>query len=193
MLRKLVLVFCIGLLMGIQSTAFASTLSAQLSNDAARIMYTGGALGGAFSRMQLEAGGLYDDGNNYLVMAGLVVRGENLDAPVIAGLGMRGYFGSAGTGTIPKSTVTTIALGGDVTYSPISLPGFEFSGYLYISPDQISFGDSSELLDYGITAGYQIIPLSTIFIGYVSLEVEIENQGKVAIDDGFVFGIKITF
>ncbi|VAW94567.1 hypothetical protein MNBD_GAMMA22-2413 [hydrothermal vent metagenome] len=183
-------IFIIGLSFCFGAPVFAGSINAQLSNDAARFMYTGG---GATNRLQYEAGVIYDSNQDYLAMSGLLVSGENMDAPIVASLGIRAYYGEVTNDSIPTSTAAVIALGGDLSFSPVTLPGFEFGGHYYIAPDPVSFGDSNKLIDFGIRAGYQVIPLSTLFIGYQSVTVDIVNQGKVIVDEGIIFGMKFTF
>jgi len=180
----------IGLFFVFCSSAFAGSISAQLSNDAARFMFIGG---GSTNRLQYEAGIIYDSSRDYLVMAGLLVSGENIDAPVIASLGLRSYYGEVTNTSIPTSTVAVIALGGDLSFSPVNLPGFEFGGHYYIAPDPVSFGNSNKLIDYGFRIGYQVIPLSILFIGYQSVTVDINNQGTLTLDEGVIFGMNFTF
>lgn len=172
----------------ISGAVAASSLSAQLSDDSARFIYNGDPLGEQLGRLEIDAGLLYDDGDHFLAHAGLQVRGENLDAPVLVTLGARAYFGEA-----KSADVQSIGLGIDVNVTPLTLPGFEFGGHFYAAPEPVSFGDSTKLIDYGLRIGYQIIPLSTIFIGYEKVTVDIENIGEVVINKGLLFGIKLTF
>lgn len=187
MLKK---IFVIGLFFSYCSSLFAGAISAQLSNDAARFMYIGG---GDSNRLQYEAGVIYDSNQDYLAMAGLLVSGENIDAPVVASLGLRAYYGEVTNTVIPTSTVAVIALGGDLSFSPVNLPGFEFGGHYYIAPDPVSFGNSKKLVDYGIRVGYQVIPLSTLFIGYQSVTVDINNRGTLTLYEGLIFGMNFAF
>ncbi len=172
------------------TSLLAGSINAQLSNDVARFTYTGG---GDTNRLQYEAGVIYDSSQNYLAIAGLLVSGENIDAPIIASLGIRAYYGEVTNTTISTSTTAVIALGGDLSFSPVTLPGFEFGGHYYIAPDPVSFGDTSKLIDYGVRAGYQVIPLSTLFIGYQSVTVDVRNRGTVTLDEGVIFGMNFTF
>ncbi|MFV2060185.1 MAG: YfaZ family outer membrane protein [Gammaproteobacteria bacterium] len=168
---------------------FAAAINAQLSNDSARFMYTGGAIS---TRLQFEGGAIYTE-NDILGVAGLLVSGENLDAPVVATLGIRGYFGEVTNSNSTNYTVSAIALGGDLAFSPVNLPGFEFGGYYYIAPSPVAYGDIDKFVDFGVRVGYQVIPLTTLFIGYQSITVEVLNFGKYTIDEGIIFGMNFTF
>lgn len=183
-------ILVIGLFFSYSATLLAGSISTHLSNDAARFMYVGS---GDSNRLQYEAGIIYDSSSNFLALAGVLVSGENLDAPVVASLGLRVYSGDVTNATIPSSTVAVIALGGDLTFSPVAIPGFEIGAHYYIAPDPVSFADSTQLIDYGISIGYQVIPLSTLFVGYQSVTVDIENLGKITLDEGVIFGIKFAF
>ncbi len=186
MFKKIVV---LGLFFSYCTAPFAAAINAQLGNDAARFMYTGGAIS---TRLQYEAGAIYSN-SDLLGVVGLSVSGENMDAPVVATLGLRGYFGNVTTDSSTTKTVSAIALGGDVAFSPLSLPGFEFGAHYYISPSPVSFGDIDKFVDYGVRVGYQVIPLTTLFIGYQSLTTEIRGFGKFVLDEGIVFGMNFTF
>jgi len=186
----IVRVVFVGLLLVSCTSLYAGSISAQLSNDAARFMYVAA---GDSTRLQYEAGIIYDSNSDYLVMAGLLVSGENLDAPVVASLGLRAYYGEVTNTTIPTSTVAVIALGGDLSFSPVNLPGFEFGGHYYIAPDPVSFADSNKIIDFGVRIGYQVIPLSTLFIGYQSVTIDVNNQGTLIMDEGVIFGMNFAF
>ncbi len=186
MFRKIVV---FSLFFSFCSTSFAAAINAQLSNDAARFMYTGGAIS---TRLQFEGGAFYSD-NDLIGIAGLLVSGENLDAPVVATLGIRGYYGNVTNAPNTTSTISAIALGGDLAFSPVSLPGFEFGGHYYIAPSPVSFGDSDKFVDYGVRVGYQVIPLTTLFVGYQSVTTEIRGVGKYTLNDGIIFGMNFTF
>ncbi len=183
-------IFVVCLFFSYTASLFAGSINAQLSNDVARFTYTGGA---DTNRLQYEAGLIYDSNQNYLAIAGLLVSGENIDAPIIASLGLRGYYGEVTNASIPTSTAAVIALGGDLSFSPVTLPGFEFGGHYYIAPAPVSFGDSNKLIDYGIRAGYQVIPLSILFIGYQSVTIDIKDRGTVTLDEGVIFGMNFSF
>ena len=170
------------------SIANAQSINAQLSGDSARFDYSSDVLGEALGRLELNAGILYNENDDYAVSAGLQVRGENLDAPLLVSLGARAYYGE-----VRIYTATVIALGGDVVFAPISIPGFEIGAHFYIAPEPVAFSDSIGLLDYGIRVGYQVIPLSTVYLGYQKFEIEIQNVGDVLLDDGIVFGLNIQF
>ncbi len=178
----------IALLALFSSVTNAQSLTAQLSNDSARFIYVSDVLGQALGRLELNAGILYNDNDDYAASVGLQVRGENLDAPLLVALGGRAYYGNIG-----NYTATAVALGGDIVWAPIALPGFELAGHFYIAPEPVSFSDAIGLRDYGVRAGYQVIPLSTVYVGYQKFEIEIQNVGSVILDDGIVFGLNIQF
>ncbi|MFV1984341.1 MAG: YfaZ family outer membrane protein [Thiohalomonadales bacterium] len=185
MLKK---IFVVGLFISYCSSLLAGSINAQLSNDSARFMYVGG-----ISRLHFEGGVIYESGGSYLGIVGILVTGENADAPVVASLGIRAYGGQVSDDTLPSSTVAVLGLGGDLAFNPVELPGFEFGVHYYIAPNTVSAGDSSKLVDYGLRVGYQVIPLSTVFIGYQSIAIEIDGYGKYILDDGFIIGMNFTF
>ena len=181
-------VFTFLLMFSFTTVGFAQAINAQLGEDSARFHYTSDVLGQALGRLELNGGLMYNDNDDYAASFGVQVRGENLDAPLLVALGARAYYGEVG-----KADFSAIALGGDVTFSPLSLPGLELGAHFFIAPEPVAFSDSEGMADYGIRVGYQIIPLSTVYIGYQKFEVDIKNGSTVDLEDGVVFGLNIQF
>ncbi len=168
--------------------ARAQTLDIAVSSDAARLQYGSDVLGGSLGRLEGTGGLLYNGDDDFLFNLGLQVRGENLDAPVLAALGLRLYVGDAG-----NDSVTGLALGGELTFSPDAAPGLELGAYLYFAPDPLAFSDISGLIDWGVRVGYQIIPLSTLYVGYQRVAVDLERGGEYELDDSVVVGLRLAF
>ncbi len=166
----------------------AQVLTAQIGENSARFHYVSNPVGKLVGPMELNGGVMFNDSDDYSLSFGAHVRGENLDAPLLVAIGFRGYYTRANS-----ADGFSIALGGDLTWSPVSIPGFEVGGYLYGAPDILSFSDGEGLLDYGVRVGYQIIPLATIYLGYQNFEVDMTNKGTVTLDDGFVLGVNFRF
>ncbi len=170
------------------ATARAQSLDIAVSSDAARLQYTSDVLGGSLGRLEGAGGVLFNDADDFLVNAGLQVRGENLDAPVLAVLGLRLYAGDAG-----DDSAAALALGGELSFSPNAAPGLEFAAHLYYAPDPLAFSDIDALIDWGVRVGYQIIPLSTLYVGYQRVAVDLELGGEYELDDNVTVGIRLSF
>lgn len=172
-------------------SARADYLNLQLWGDYFRIMYGNDSIGKDAGRLELGAGYLYSKQNttsDYLLNFDVGVRGESLDAPIIVAVGGRVYYGRAN-----DKDVGGLGIGGSGLYMPENWNGFGIGGYLYWVPEVISFQDSEGMLEYGITANYQINSQSTVFLGLQNIDTDIKNSGNYTIADGPYLGLNISF
>lgn len=181
LILSLVLMLC-------STTSFAQIFTIQIGENSGRFHYTSNPVGKVLGPLELNGGLMFNDDDDYSINFGAHVRGENLDAPLLVAVGVRGYYTRA-----RSSDAFSIAIGADVNWMPLSVPGLEVGGYVYGAPDILSFGDGERLLDYGARVGYQIIPLATIFLGYQNFDVDIESKGRATLDDGFMLGVHFRF
>lgn len=170
----------------------ASELNVQLGSDTARFMYLTEAFGQDFGRLELEAGFLYDENDDVLVNAGLLVRGESVSVPLIVSIGGRAYYSQVTT-TTGEYDVGAITIGGDLLLSPESWGGFGLGGFFYTAPGVVSFGDADGLTEFGVYANFQITPQARMAVGYKEITASIENQPDHEIDKGAYFGLNISF
>ena len=170
------------------STASAEEFNIQLSNDTARFMYLTEAFGQDFGRLELEVGFLYDENENSLINAGLLVRGESVSVPLIVSIGARFYYADLG----PYS-VGALAIGGDLLLSPESWGGFGLGGFYFTAPGVVSFLDATDLTEYGAYVNFQITPQARVALGYKYIEASIENAADIIIDDGGYFSLNLSF
>ena len=170
-------------------SARADYLDAQVWSDYFRIMYGNDSIGQNAGRLELGVGYLYSKQNttsDYLLNFDVGVRGESLDAPVIVAVGGRVYYGKANDRTVG-------GLGIGALYFPQNWNGFGFGGHLYWVPEILSFSDSEGMLEYGVSANYQINSQAQVKLGWQSIDVDLENRGNYNISDGPYLGINITF
>ncbi len=178
----------------VSASAFADSMTAQLSNDNARFRYSMSGMGQSFGNLETSAGFLYTDNstgkNSYLLDVGTFVRGESVEAPIIVSIGGRLYAGRAKT-----YTVYAVGLGGDVMLVPDSWGGFGLGAFFMIAPSVVAFGDSSGLIEYGATLNFEVSPQATVQLGYQKIDVDISanNVGTINIDNGGFFAVKIKF
>lgn len=170
------------------STASAEEVNIQLSSDTARFMYLTEAFGQDFGRLELEVGFLYNENDNSLINAGLLVRGESVSVPLIVSLGARAYYADLG-----PYTVGALAIGGDLLLSPESWGGFGLGGFYFTAPGVVSFIDATDLTEYGAYINFQITPQARLALGYKNIEASIENAADIEIDDGAYFSLNLSF
>ena len=170
------------------STVFSQGLRIQLGSESARFMYLTEAFGQEFGRLELEAGVLYNEDNDYLLNLGLLVRGESVSVPLIVAIGARAYYAD-----LDLYTVGAISIGADLLLSPESWGGLGIGGYFHTAPGVVAFADADGLTEYGAYLSYQITPQANIALGYQRIEAEITNVGEVEIDKGSYFAVHISF
>lgn len=171
--------------------ARADYLEAQVWSDYFRIMYGNDSIGQNAGRLELGVGYLYSKQNptsDYLLNFDVGVRGESLDAPVIVAVGGRLYYGRAG-----DQDVGGLGIGAGALYFPQNWNGFGFGGHLYWVPEILSFRDSEGMLEYGISANYQINSQAQVMLGWQSIDTDFDNGSNYTIADGPYLGLNITF
>lgn len=172
----------------VSSASSAEEINIQLGNDTARFMYITEAFGQDFGRLELEAGFLYNDNNDTLVNAGLLVRGESVSVPIIVAIGARAYVAD-----IADYDIGVLAIGGDLLLAPEAWGGFGAGIYFYTAPGIVSFGDADDLTEYGAYVNFQVTPQARVALGYQKIEVSIINVGDIEIDEGAYFRLNLSF
>jgi hypothetical protein len=133
-------------------------------------------------------GFLTSTSNNWVANAGLLVLGREYGSgsKIEGGLGAKIYVSSAN-----GNSITAAAIGGQATYF-LQSSKFGVGGYLYYSPDIITFGGTS-FTEYGVRAEYQMIETASVYVGIHNIAVDPDAGGTVKIDDGLHVGINLRF
>lgn len=182
-----IILLVIALLMS--SAASAESINIQTSNNAARFMYLTEAFGQDFGRLELELGLLYNKNSDTLVNAGVLIRGEGVSVPLLVSIGVRTYYAK-----LDVYDVGAIAIGGDILFQPPeSWGGFGLGAYYFSSPNVVTFGDASDITEYGAYVNFQLTTQASIALGYQLIEAEVTNVGDIPIVDGGYFGLNIEF
>lgn len=190
----LIRIIQISILALISNSASAEAIKAYLGSDVARFTYATEAFGQQFGRLETEFGFLYTDRNggvredDFLAHLGLQVRGESLDAPLIASIGGRIYYGEAS-----RFDISGIGLGGDVLLLPESWGGFGLGGFLYYAPNVVSFQDADSITEWGVFGSFQVTPQASILAGVMNIEADIDGGGTAEITDEAFVGVEIRF
>ncbi|MCW9025312.1 MAG: hypothetical protein OQK73_11635 [Gammaproteobacteria bacterium] len=177
----------------------ADALEAQLGSDSARFRYNVADFGQSFGNLEGEVGFLYTDkdtrNNDYLVDAGVLVRGESVEAPIIISIGARAYMGSVSRNTMTDYDVMVVGLGGDALLLPDSWGGFGIGAFFMTAPSVVSFRDADGFTEYGATINFEVSPQAVVKLGYQRIRVDIETNGvgKLDLAKGGFFGIQIKF
>lgn len=193
MMRAVILVLSLFLPVSLVS---AQGLVIQINDDSARFTFATEAWGQQYGQLDLEAGFLFNENDDYMLNAGLMVRNDSLDTPIIVSVGSRLYYADV-TGPAPaltSYTVASVTIGIDVLLIPDNLGGIGFGAHYFAGPSVVSFGDAESFTEYGVRVSYQITPQANIFLGYQKIETEIENTGvDVTVSKGTMFGVDLRF
>ena len=170
------------------SAASAEEITFQLGSDSARFMYLSEAFGSDSGGLELEVGFLYNENNDSLINAGLLVRGESISMPLIVSVGVRAYYAE-----LAPYNVGAITVGGDLLLSPESWGGLGLGAYYYTAPGVVSFADADGLTEYGVYLSLQITPQASIAAGYQRIDASIENVADITFDKGAYFSLNLSF
>jgi hypothetical protein len=178
------------------SLVYAQGLVIQINNDSARFTFATEAWGQEYGQLDLEAGFLFNENDDYMINAGLMVRNDSLDTPIIVSIGSRLYYADV-TGpapTLTSYTVASVTIGIDVLLIPDNLGGIGFGAHYFKGPSVVSFGDAESFTEYGVRLSYQITPQANIFVGHQTIETEIKDQGfDITVSKGTLFGVDLRF
>lgn len=182
-------------------TAVAEEFDINIGEDSVRA-----ALAGPLSRLLSGVTGQYDLGLIYK-------EGEDRSRDPKDRKLTLGHFGALATGDMgAKGTEAAAGLGARVVFADrdgktggalalggqfdVRLPGFErigFSGYGYIAPEIISFGDIKSYSEYALDVEFEVVRAAAIYAGYRRVNVKPEPDGPSNADDGAHLGLRLSF
>ncbi|MCW8982671.1 MAG: YfaZ family outer membrane protein [Gammaproteobacteria bacterium] len=174
------------ILLAASSTAWGRSVAIDMHNEALGINYVNSE-SMLIKGMGVEAGLLMRESQKPLIHLGLSVAGKNLSkqGTIDISLGGRLYNYRGDNGSL-----TAIALGGKVRFSPMTRVGL--NAHLYFSPDITTFGDANGLNEFVVSADYQVIPQAFAYIG--SRHVTVKYPGVTSTLDKKLFvGMKLLF
>ncbi len=142
----------------------------------------------AYRGSDINFGFLTNTSSDWVANAGLLVLGRDYGSgsKLEGGLGAKIYLTSIG-----GNSIIAAAIGGQATYFPQSSK-FGVGGYLYHSPDIITFGGTS-FTQYGVRVEYKMIETASVYMGVHNISVSPDAGGSVTIDDGLHVGINLRF
>lgn len=178
-------------LLGISAGAQANSLSIGLSDDAARFEFQTTYSGLGLNNADLTFGVLYNDDSDWLGGAQLSVFGDAA-APgsgLHAGAGISLTAGDVG----PNGDVLAIGLGGQVRYVLPQANRFAFRVQGFFAPEITSFQDSEGYSDWALQGEYELTRSARVFLGYRSIEVDLDSGKDVAVEKGLYGGLQMIF
>jgi hypothetical protein len=171
------------------ATAMAKEVDLTLSDNSALFRYIQHA-NTSYGNSQYDAGFLYTDSNDFLLMLGFQVEGE-------AGSGSPGLQLGIGVKAFSVNTDTfdllAFAIGGELRYSLPSQPRLGFRGQIYHAPNIVTFMDADNLTYGTLAIEYELLQQATVYLGYRSVTADILGNNNAEIDDDTHIGFRIVF
>lgn len=177
------------LTLGLSVNATAQEIDVTLSNNSALFRYIQ-HVNSDFGQTESDVGFLYTETNDFLVMVGIQAKGEaGSGSPgLTAGVGVKGF-----TANTDAYDILALALGGELHYSPLSLPRLGFRGQLYHAPDIVAFVDAKNFTYIAASVEYEVLPQATVYLGYRNAKADIRQEGNATIDNDTHIGLRIEF
>jgi hypothetical protein len=177
----------------ISTTALAEAIDVTLRDSSAQLQYKSSMGRDALGKTEFHVGVLYANGSNMMTDFGLVVKDElGGNAPGFSvGVGLKGLAAKV-TDTNPTTgSVSALAIGGLLRYSPVSRVGIV--GQLYFSPNVVTFGDADRYFEAGTRLEFEVIPQAVVYVGYRRIGFSIKTQAYAVLDEGFNLGVRMSF
>ena len=179
-------------LLAVSASAFADAVDINLNDSSAQLQYKA-ALGGTnLGKSEFDMGAIYNQKNNLLGEAGLLVKDDvGGNAPgVSVGVGLKALSARIATA---NANASALALGGMVRYSPLAERRLGFVGQLYLSPSIVTFGGANSYMDTGARVEYEVIPQAVVYLGYRKISFNLKNAGNTTFDEGVNIGMRMMF
>ena len=181
-------------ILAFSNSARADALDINLSNDVAQFQYIAPMGDVGQGKSEGHAGFLYNDKDNLLVDAGVLVSNDG-DSAALASIGI-GIKGVAAK--IEKNDSAALALGGQIRITPADDRKFAIVARLYFAPDIVTFGDAEKYYEAIVRAEYNIMQNASAYVGYrkISFDVVLPPPfpvTEVDLDEGIHVGVRIAF
>ena len=177
------------------STAWADAIDINLRDTSAQVQYKSSLGRDALGKTEFHLGLLYADKNNLLSDFGLVAKDDiGSKVPGLSvGVGIKGLIAKIRGGNSVNSNASALALGGLVRYSPSPIPRMGIVGEVYLSPNIVTFGDANRYSEIVTRVEYEVIPSSTVYVGYRRIGFGLTTHPFTILDKGVYAGVKISF
>ena len=181
-------------ILAFSNSAQADALDINLSNDVAQFQYIAPMGDVGQGKSEGHAGFLYNDKDNLLVDAGVLVSNDG-DSAALASIGI-GIKGVAAK--IEKNDSAALALGGQIRITPADDRKFAIVARLYFAPDIVTFGDAEKYYEAIVRAEYNIMQNASAYVGYRKISFDVVRPPPASVteedlDEGIHVGVRIAF
>ncbi len=185
------LVFALALFF-ISTPSLANDFEAALTSETAQFTFRSDSSLIGWGGAELGFSLFYNEVSDFVGKLSLMQRRQSSqNQPLTLGVGARMYLGQLDD---LDQDIAAIGIGGEVRYT---IPGvMPMSIYLigHYAPKITSFSDSEELLEYNLGFQIEVLPQTTAFIGYRSIDVDIDTGSDYEMDDDRLhLGVRFTF
>lgn len=182
-------------LLTLSTSALADAIDLNLSDSSVQFQYQSALGRDALGKTEFHVGVLYVDRNNLMSDFGILAKDEvGSSVPgVSVGVGIKGVVAKVRGDNSANSTASALALGGMVRYSPPGISRLGIVTQVYLSPSIVTFGDANRYVEAQVRAEYEVIPQSTVYLGYRKIGFGIKTQPFAVLDQGFNIGVRISF
>ena len=185
------LVFALALFF-ISTPSLANDFEAALTSETAQFTFRSDSSLIGWGGAELGFSLFYNEVSDFVGKLSLMQRRQSSqNQPLTLGVGARMYLGQLDD---LDQDIAAIGIGGEVRYT---IPGvMPMSIYLigHYAPTITSFSDSEELLEYNLGFQIEVLPQTTAFIGYRSIDVDIDTGSDYEMDDDRLhLGVRFTF
>jgi hypothetical protein len=192
MLRTLNLIVVFMAAFAASTTTWAQTFDINLSDTSAQFKYSTRIGNPNEGRSELGFGFLYNDDDNYMGEAGLlIVDVAGTKTPGLeVGVGPK-LFAARDDST--SGDAVSIGIGGQLRYKLANLSRVNFTLAGYYAPGIVSFADAKNMYEVNGQVGYEILPTANVYVGYRHIEVNFDPIGKETIDETWMVGMKFSY
>lgn len=192
MLQRLLLICALSIS---SLNAFADAFDISLNNDTAQFKYFFDTANVAVGGADRGFGVFFNENDDVMGSFEFLVTGNVVGTNRAMQLGA-GFKAYAGMLDIPgeEDTVAAIAIGVRLNYIlPAKQPMAVYSEF-HIAPNITSFADSEQVTDFTLGFEIEVAPSTKFYLGYRSLEVEMENNPReYELADGGHIGMRVSF
>ena len=176
----------------ISTPSLANDFEAALTSETAQFTFRSDSSLIGWGGAELGFSLFYNEVSDFVGKLSLMQRRQSSqNQPLTLGVGARMYLGQLDD---LDQDIAAIGIGGEVRYT---IPGvMPMSIYLigHYAPKITSFSDSEELLEYNLGFQIEVLPQTTAFIGYRSIDVDIDTGSDYEMDDDRLhLGVRFTF
>jgi len=171
--------------------AWAGTFSIDLNNDSTQLQYIQNLNTQNYGDSLAKVRYLYDDDtdtNLIGVAAGVTGSPGNAD-----GLKFGFDLGLNASESDRDLSVVAVGIGVNAGYNPPAMRGLGVEGHVVYSPQNFTFADGEEYVEWGLGVSYQVLPNASLTLAYQNIEIDFENFGKGEIDDAVRIGLRLDF